>query len=330
MHGKDVYGNKNEFNEEVIDMAYLFVHFRETYGTEGEQIYFSVSRDGYDWIKLNQGNPVLVADKGDEGVRDITICRTKDNSFVIMATDLALRKHEATKYKGSIKNAFHDGSKCIAMWKSPDLVNWSEEILLDLSDGILGCLWAPGIFFDENTDEYIVHWSSTHIDENYSGLSIYYSITNDFEHFTKPQLFYKKTDSEILDSCICYSNGTYHFFVKSADNPKAVIHETSKALFGPYIRDEEFDRQMDEIPDKRAYEAPTVFVTQDKKTCLLMDYYGYEEKEKQGYVPFLMDSLDNVVLNRADEKFNFPYGFKHGVVLDITEDEFQRILNAYS
>lgn len=129
-------------------MSYLFVHFRETDGVEGEQVYFSVSKDGYTWEIVNHGNAVLIADKGDMGVRDIVITRTLDNSFVIMATDLALRRNEATKYHGHIRHAFSEGSKCLAMWKSKDLVNWSDEMLINLSGGKLGCLWAPGIFFD--------------------------------------------------------------------------------------------------------------------------------------------------------------------------------------
>lgn len=306
-------------------MAYLFVHFKETHGTEGEQVYFALSKDGYSWDTVNDGKAVLVADKGDYGVRDIVITRTKENSFVIMATDLALRRNEATKYEGSIKTAFSNGSKCIAMWKSNDLIHWSDERLVDLSNDALGCLWAPGIFYDEMSEEFIVHWSSTNKADNYAGLSIYYSTTKDFEHFSKPKIFYKKEDSETLDSCICFQHGLYHFFVKSADNPKAVIHETSESLFGPYVRDTSFDEQMNQIPDKRAYEAPTVFVTNDGKTCLMLDYYGCEKKEDQGYVPFLMDSLEQVELNRAEKRFQFPYGFKHGVVLELTDEEYERI-----
>ena len=39
-------------------------------------------------------------------MRDIVIARTRDNRFVIMATDLALIKNIDTKYKGNIRNAF--------------------------------------------------------------------------------------------------------------------------------------------------------------------------------------------------------------------------------
>lgn len=310
-------------------MGYLFVHFREKWTEDGEQIYFALSKDGYNWEQVNNGNPVITATKGDMGVRDITITRTKENNFVMMATDLALIRNIDLKYNGNIRCAFKDGSKAIAMWKSEDLINWSDEILLELSDGNLGCFWTPGIFFDDTSNEYIVHWSSANIDDNFSGLNIYYSRTKDFETFSKPQLFFKKNDSETLDSFICKNNGTYHFFVKSASNPKAVIHETSASLFGPYIRDEAFDTQMCSIANPGAYEAPMVYTLSDGKICLMLDFYGCKEKENMGYVPFVMDSLDDVILNCEKEKFTFPYGFKHGVVIEISDEEYNRIRNKH-
>ena len=306
-------------------MAYLFAHFREKWTDDGEQIYFALSKDGYCWEEVNNGNPVITATKGDLGVRDIVITRTLDNSFVIMATDLALIRNIDTKYQGNIRNAFKDGSKAIAMWKSDDLVNWSEEMLLQFDDDTLGCFWAPGIFFDDESGEYIIHWSSSNKNDDYSGLAIYFSRTTDFESFTKPELFCKKSDSELLDSFICKADGTYHFFVKSADNPKAVIHETSQSLYGPYERDTLFDEQMSLVEKRNAYEAPMVFTLSDKKVCLMLDFYGCEKKEDMGYVPFVMDSLDNVRLNCAKEQFIFPYNFKHGVVMEITENEYERI-----
>lgn len=305
-------------------MAYLFVHFREMWTEKGEQVYFALSKNGYDWEIINDGNPVITAKKGDLGVRDIVIARTRDNRFVIMATDLALIKNIDTKYKGNIRNAFKDGSKAIAMWKSDDLVNWSDEILLQFDDDNLGCFWAPGIFFDDESGEYVVHWSSSNKNDDYSGLAIYYSVTKDFEKISKPKLFCKKTDSELLDSFLYKSNGTYHFFVKSADNPKAVIHETSQSLYGPYERDIFFDEQMASLEKCNTYEAPMVYTLSDKKICLMLDFYGCE-KEDMGYVPFVMESLDSINLKCSKEKFTFPYKFKHGVVMEITGDEYERI-----
>lgn len=57
--------------------AYLFVHFRQKDTPDGEQIYFSISKDGYYWEEVNGGLPVLWCDKGEKGARDFTIVREK-------------------------------------------------------------------------------------------------------------------------------------------------------------------------------------------------------------------------------------------------------------
>ena len=47
--------------------AYLFVHFREKTTPDGEQVYFGVSKDGFNWEEVNGGAPVLWAYYGDKG-----------------------------------------------------------------------------------------------------------------------------------------------------------------------------------------------------------------------------------------------------------------------
>lgn len=44
-------------------------------------------------------------------------------------------------------------------------------------------------------------------------------------------------------------------------------------------------------------------------------------------MPFVADSLEDEFV-RADEEFSFPSGFKHGTVIRITAEEYER-LNAY-
>ena len=79
--------------------AYLFVHFREKTTPDGEQVYFGVSKDGFNWEEVNGGAPVLSAYYGDKGVRDFTITRRKDNGkFYIFATDLSLTEVKALQY----------------------------------------------------------------------------------------------------------------------------------------------------------------------------------------------------------------------------------------
>ena len=46
---------------------------------------------------------------------------------------------------------------------------------------------------------------------------------------------------------------------------------------------------------------------------------------QQGYVPFLADCLADGHFERSDAEFSFPYGFKHGTILPITMEEYERI-----
>ena len=56
-------------------MPYLFAHFREKLTVDGEQVYFAVSKNGYDYTAVNSGKPVITCDKGEKGCRDIDIIR---------------------------------------------------------------------------------------------------------------------------------------------------------------------------------------------------------------------------------------------------------------
>jgi len=49
------------------------------------------------------------------------------------------------------------------------------------------------------------------------------------------------------------------------------------------------------------------------------------KKQPFGYVPFIADKMSNGRFIRSDQSFKFPYGFKHGTILTITMDEYERL-----
>lgn len=70
--------------------GYLFVHFIGEQ-ENGEQIYFSVSKDGLHWHDLNAGKPILYSETGTCGVRDPFLVRSPlDKKFYLIATDLRI------------------------------------------------------------------------------------------------------------------------------------------------------------------------------------------------------------------------------------------------
>jgi hypothetical protein len=169
--------------------AYLFVHFREKTTPDGEQVYFGLSRDGFHWESVHGGRPVLWAYYGDKGVRDMTIVRSRlDGRFHIFATDLSLSYGMRNQYHHSWDEIGRNGSPYLAHWSSDDLVSWTEEELIRFSSGQFGCVWAPDIIWDRDTQEYVLHWSSSHADNDYGPKAIYASRTTDFRHFSEPEL----------------------------------------------------------------------------------------------------------------------------------------------
>lgn len=304
---------------------YLFVHFRETTSPEGEQVYFAVSRDGFHWEALNDGQPVLWAYYGDKGVRDMTIIRDRKTGRIhIFATDLSLAYGMRGRYAHSWENISRYGSKDLAHWWSDDLVNWTEQEMITLGDENFGCLWAPDIIYDPENDDYVLHWSSSHSCNDFKQKAIYYSRTKDFVNYSKPELLYRKEDSGCIDSAMYEENGKFYLFVKSEANPETMIELVSDHVTGPFKRVERFDESMAGLQTGK-YEAPTAVRLDDGRWCLFVDYYGVRGAG-QGYVPFVAPSMESGAFVRSDAAFSFPYGFKHGTILPITEEECDRML----
>ena len=308
-------------------MPYLFVHFREKRTIDGEQVYFAVSRDGFCWQALQNGKPILTCDRGERGCRDIEIVRLKTGGFVLLATDLCIVRHMDENGNVDWKQLNHYGSKYLSLWRSDDLIRFSEQELVYFGRDDFGCLWAPEVFYDENNAEYLIHWGSTVQEDGFNHMSIYCCTTKDFRTFSEPKLFFTKTN-EILDSHLVKHNGVYHLFYKNSSHPSVNLHATAPSLYGPYRNDDAFQAYLEAMPQPGAYEAPTTFCMPDGKWCLLLDFFGCE-KEKMGYVPFLSEKPGDASFQRADPLFRFPYGLKHGHAIEITDAEYETLVHHY-
>lgn len=305
-------------------MAYLFVHFREKTTPDGEQVYFGISQDGFHWKEVNHGLPVLWAYYGDKGVRDFTIIRDpKNQKFFIFATDLSLSYGMRNQYHNSWAEIGEHGSNYFSVWESNDLVSWSEQRLVSVGTKKFGCMWAPDILYDQKSQDYMLHWSSPQPGHEQGWKAIYYSRTKDFHHFSEPELLYRKEDSGVIDSAMYEEDGCYYLFVKSEGNPEKIILLSSNNSDGPFHRINSFDKSMNSL-ESGLYEAPTAVRLEDNSWCLFLDFYGVPGAG-QGYIPFHGKNLKSGHFVRSDHEFHFPYGFKHGTILSITDEEYNRI-----
>lgn len=306
------------------ERAYLFVHFKEKDTPDGEQVYFGLSRDGFHWEAVNHGNPVLWAYYGQKGVRDFTVIRCPETGkFYIFATDLSISYGRHRLHPEFWDEISRNGSKCFSVWESDNLTDWSEQKLVRIGTDDLGCMWAPDIIYDKTQKDYVLHWSSSHKSDDYARKRIYYSRTKDFQSFTEPALLYEKPDSGVIDSAIYEEHGMYYLFVKSDANPANNLMLRSAQITGPYERITTFDESMAGL-DGIHYEAPTAIRLADGRWCLFLDFYGVRGSG-QGYVPFLTEELGSGKFVRADDSFSFPYRFKHGTILEISLEEYEKV-----
>ncbi len=309
-------------------MAYLFSHFREKITPDGEQVYFALSKDGFNWKQLNNGKPILTSTMGEKGCRDIEVTRLKSGGFVILTTDLSIAYRMDENYQVNWKEVNSTGSKFLCMWKTKDFITFSQQKRIHFGRDDFGCLWAPEIFYDDINDEYLIHWGSTVAEDNFTHMSIFCSTTKDFENFSEPKLFFTKSN-EILDTHLVKFDGIYHLFYKNAEHPSMNMHATSNNLYGPYEHDKAFEDYMSTLEKPGSYEAPTTIILPDGRWCLMLDFFGCE-KDNMGYVPFVSDKPGDSNFKRSDESFSFPYGFKHGGIIKITDDEYKAIEKHYN
>ena len=190
-------------------MAYLFTHFIGEQ-PQGEQIYFSLSKDGLHWKDLHDGKPVICSEVGACGLRDPFLIRKADGSgFVIIATDLCIANGRG--WDAAVKT----GSKNLAVMESKDLIHWSKPVLVEVSVPEAGCTWAPEAIYDRQQDNYLVFWASmVQLDgDKKQKQRIYTARAKDFHEFTNAPESLEK-DSPGIDSTMVYAHGFNSSFSK--------------------------------------------------------------------------------------------------------------------
>ena len=308
---EDTTAKKLEKTENV--KGYLFVHFRGERRNEYEQIFFSISRDGLKWNTVNQGKSVLQSELGERGVRDPFIIRNPvTDKIYIIATDLCIGLN------GNWGRAQSSGSKAIIIWESDDMVNWSAPRRVEIASEDAGCTWAPEAFWDAEKEEFFVFWASMTTRNGQRKQRVFSSRTKDFVTFTPAKLYIEKSN-HIIDSTIVKENGRYYRFSKD-ESVKAIIMETSDSLEGTWIA-------VSGFPHITGYEGPECFRLNDgtNRWCLLLDFYS----RGQGYQPFFTDDLASGNFKAANGMLKFPYRFRHGSIIPLTETEYNSIIRKW-
>lgn len=292
--------------------AYLFAYFTGN-DIQDEAIKFALSRDGLNYTALNDNCPVidsrLISETG--GVRDPHIMRTEDGKhFYMVVTDM-------TSCKG------WDSNRGLTLLKSDDLVNWTASVIniqkRYKGNENLKRVWAPQTIYDRDAGKYMVYWSMQHGD---GPDIIYYAYANDdFTDFIgKPKpLFIPRDRKSCIDGDIVYKDGVYHMFYKTEGHGNGIRKATTKKLTsGKWTESPDYKQQT----DKAVEGAGTFKLIGSDKYILMYDVY------MDGRYQFTESTdLDNFKV--VDHAVSMDFHPRHGTVMQITDEEYDRLLRAF-
>ena len=162
---------------------WVFSYFLDN-GQDG--MHLAYSRDGLKWTPLGGGRPFLAPTVGGKLIRDPCIVLGPDNVFHAVWTT----------------GWYEQG---IGIAHSKDLITWSEAAFLPVMVHERKAVnaWAPEIFFDDETGQYLIFWATTipgrfpATDDsgsvNKEGIAlnhrIYRTTTRDFKDYSRAELF---------------------------------------------------------------------------------------------------------------------------------------------
>ncbi|NLT57194.1 MAG: sigma-70 family RNA polymerase sigma factor [Actinomycetales bacterium] len=192
--------------------AHAMVYFTDSPTGLGANsgLHLAVSSDGLDWMPLNQNAPVLTPRRGTGGLRDPSVLRRQDGTFVVLAADVDDDIFATTGY--------------IHAWTSPDLRTFSYHRLRLHSRSTH--TWGPEAFYDPVRDRYGIIYSASGDDRE----SIFVNYTTDFVEVGRPQLFFDPGFS-VQDATVVREGTTYHLYYR--DNRDARIHEARSSTLDP-------------------------------------------------------------------------------------------------
>lgn len=302
--------------------GYFFTYFTGEGTSTGEQVYFALSNgnDPLSWRELNEGKPVLTSTLGEKGVRDPFIIRSPEgDKFYMIATDLKINGN------GNWGRAQTWGSRSIMVWESSDLVNWTDQRMVEVAPEEAGNTWAPEIMYDKTTGEYIVFWASRMFDDaSHTGNAyqqMMYSKTRDFYTFTEPKVYLDYGYSIIDTTMIEHDGKVYRFTKDERDN--GVTAPFGKMIFqemGDSILDPTFKMINQGVGNMKWVEGPTIFKSNtEEKWYLFVDEFG-----GRGYIPFETTNLASGEWTLSSN-YNLPASPRHGTVIPITQSEYDAL-----
>lgn len=308
--------------------AYLFAYFRnDAKSTNGENVFYAVSKDGYNYEALNGGVPVASASQGTGHSRDPYIMKAQDGAeykYYMVATDA-----------NTTSNYNNTG---LHTWGSNDLITWDElanpQFATDKGGGsktITNMCWAPEAIWDPVAGKYMVYFATNEADSAANeSAKIYYSYTTDFRTFSKKQVLFDPGYGVIDADITPYGNGYVMLYKKEASSGTGAkkVWYTFKTGKSPSNSDGEYDAanaKIFESVTKTQAEGPQVFpISGTSSYGVLVDYFsngGFGFSYTSDFESYSKISADNCSINHLNPS--------HGCIIPISDMEYYNLSQAF-
>ena len=290
---------------------WVFSYFLDN-GQDG--MHLAYSRDGLKWTPLAGGRAVLAPTVGGKLIRDPCIVLGPDNVYHAVWTT----------------GWYEQG---IGIAHSKDLISWTGAAFLPVMvhERKAANAWAPEIFFDEETTQYLIFWATTIPGRfpatdgsgsvNKEGVAlnhrIYRATTRDFKDYSRAELFLDP-GFNVIDATIVRDGARFLMFLKDeTQRPEArkdIRLAVADHALGPYVVG------PGPISKENWVEGPTAFrAGQD----MIVLFDAYTRKRYVG-----IRSRDLKTWAALDAGLEMPAGARHGTVLAVPEKILRGLLAA--
>lgn len=288
-----------------VDRDYIFLY--SYFKGHGDGLHLAWSPDGYVWKALNEDQPFLLPEIGPEKLmRDPFILLGHDGHFHLVWTA-----------------GWH--GRGIGYASSPDLITWSSQQWLGVMEhehDTRNC-WAPEIFYDERSGEYIIYWASSipgrfpqtdHMGDDGLNHRMYCVTTHDFRSFSKAKLFFD-AGFNVIDATLVRDGDRYFLFMKDETlNPcqKNIRLSVSEEIFGG------FKEVSPPLTGSYWAEGPSAIK-------LNGSWIVYFDKYKLNRIGAVV-STDLLHWQDISDRVEFPSGAQHGSAIKVPLDMVSHLL----
>lgn len=308
--------------------AYLFAYFRnDAKSTNGENIFYAVSKDGYNYESLNGGVPVAHASLGTGHSRDPYIMKAQDGAeykYYMVATDA--------------NTTSHYNNTSLHTWGSNDLATWDElanpQFCTDKGGGsstITNMCWAPEAIWDPVAGKYMIYFSSNEADSAANESSkIWYAYTTDFRTFDEKQLLFDPGYGVIDADITPYKDGYVMMYKKEASSGTAAkkVWYTFKTGKSPSPSDGAYDvdgAKVFESATNTVAEGPEVFpIAGTDSYGVLVDYFssgGFGFSYTSDFENYSKIPDDKCSINQLSPS--------HGCIIPISDEEYYNLSQTF-